>query len=175
VPDRKHLILVGLPGAGKSTVGRAVASQLRLRFLDFDVEIAKREKLSIPELFAAKGEPYFRELERTLTAELRDGRGMVLAPGGGWIANPGCLEALRARAILVYLEVSPERAVARMGLGLTKRPLLMRPNPVEQATNLLAARKELYLQSDHTVSTDLIARDEVVRLIVALAMAEQGG
>jgi shikimate kinase len=175
VPDRKHLILVGLPGSGKSTVGRAVAIKLGRRFLDFDVEIEKREKLSVVEIFAAKGEPYFRELERAITAELKDVAGMVLAPGGGWIANPGCLEAIRNRATLVYLEVAPERAVVRMGRGLTQRPLLSRPNPVEEATKLLDARKDLYLQSDHTVSTDLLARSEVILRIVALAMAEQGG
>lgn len=175
MPDRKHLIFVGLPGAGKSTVGRAVANKLGRRFLDFDVEIEKREKLSVGEIFATKGEPYFRELERTITAELRDVAGMVLAPGGGWIANPGCLEVIRERATLVYLEVGPERAVARMGRGLTQRPLLSRPDPVEEATKLLEARKALYLQSDHTVSTDLLTRNEVVLRIVALAMAEQGG
>ena len=175
MPDRKHLILVGLPGAGKSTVGRAVANKLGRRFLDFDVEIERREKLSVAEIFATKGEPYFRELERTITAELRDVAGMVLAPGGGWIANPGCFETIRERATIVYLEVSPERAILRMGRGLAQRPLLTRPNPVEEATNLLAARKELYLQSDHTVSTDSLARDEVVLRIVALATAEQGG
>jgi shikimate kinase len=62
-----------------------------------------------------------------------------------------------------------------MGRGLTQRPLLSRPNPVEEATKLLDARKDLYLQSDHTVSTDLLARSEVVLRIVALAMTEQGG
>ena len=175
MPDRKHLVLVGLPGSGKSTVGRAVASKLGRRFLDFDVEIEKRTKLSVAELFATRGEPYFRELERAITAELRDVAGLVLAPGGGWIANPGCLEAIRACSTLVYLEVAPERAVARMGRGLSQRPLLSRPNPVEEATKLLAARKELYLQSDHTVSTDLLTRNEVVSHIVALATAEQGG
>jgi shikimate kinase len=175
VPDRKHLILVGLPGSGKSTVGRAVARALGRRFLDFDAEIEVREKATVAEIFATKGEPYFRELERTITAELRDAAGMVLAPGGGWIANPGCLETLRSRSTLVYLEVTPERAVARMGRGLTQRPLLTRPNPVEEATKLLTARNELYLQSDHTVSTDSLTRSEVVLRIVALARAELGG
>ncbi len=175
MPDRKHLILVGLPGSGKSTVGRAVANKLGRRFLDFDIEIERREKLSVSEIFAIKGEPHFRELERTLTEELRNVAGMVLAPGGGWIAAPGCLEAIRDRATLVYLEVDPERAISRMGRGLTLRPLLTRPNPVEEATKLLEARKELYLQSDHTVSTDLLTRNEVVLRIVALAMGGQGG
>jgi shikimate kinase len=175
VPDRKHLILVGLPGAGKSTVGRAVANHLGRRFLDFDVEIEQREKRSVAEIFSTKGEPYFRELERIITAELHDVAAMILAPGGGWIANPGCLESIREWSTLVYLEVAPEQAVARMGRGLTQRPLLSRPNPVEEMTKLLAVRKELYLQSDHTVSTDSLTRNEVVLRIVALATAEQGG
>jgi shikimate kinase len=175
VSYQRHLVLVGLPGSGKSTVGRAVARRLGRQFLDFDVEIETREKLAVAEIFATKGESYFRELERAITLELRDHAGMVLAPGGGWIANPGCLEAIRQQSMMVYLEVEPELAVARMGRGLTKRPLLLRPNPVGEATNLLAARKELYLQSDHTVSTDLLTRNEVVDRIVALATAERGG
>ena len=75
-----HLILVGLPGAGKSTVGSALARELDRSFLDFDSEIARREGMSISEIFAQKGEPTFRMLEHTLTEELREHGGMVLAP-----------------------------------------------------------------------------------------------
>ena len=87
-PAVPHLILVGLPGAGKSTVGSVLARELGRSFLDFDAEIARREGMSIAEIFATKGEPTFRQLEHGLTEELKDLGGMVLAPGGGWVARP---------------------------------------------------------------------------------------
>ncbi len=166
---RPHLILVGLPGAGKSTVGRAVADRLGRSFLDFDAEIERREMATVAEIFASRGEPHFRTLEHALTVELLATGYMVLAPGGGWIANAGCLELLRPPAQLVYLKARPEAAVARMGAAAARRPLLMHPDPVNELKRLLALREPLYLQSDHTVNTELMPFDKVVDRIVALA------
>jgi shikimate kinase len=95
----------------------------------------------------------------------------VLSPGAGWIANPGCLELLRPPAIVVYLKVRPEVALARMGPAAAERPLLSRPDPVGEVRRLLEARESLYLQSDHTVSTDKMTFQQVVDDIVALARA----
>lgn len=80
-----HAILIGLPGAGKSTVGRRVAKSLDREFLDFDDEIARREGKSVAEIFSESGERYFRTLEMELTRSLAARSGMILAPGGGWI------------------------------------------------------------------------------------------
>lgn len=168
-----HLILVGLPGAGKTSVGRAVAEQLGRRFLDFDAEIERREGVSIAEIFASSGEQHFRALERRLTDSLRTERGYVLSPGGGWIANPGCLDALRPPAVLVYLQVEPARALKRMAGSVQSRPLLKRPDPVGELTKLLADREHLYLLADHTLRVDFLRETEVVSRIVALARGER--
>src|ERR1044072_6860459 len=85
---RPHLVLVGLPGAGKSTVGKAVAGRLGRTFFDFDLEIERRQGKTIAEIFGEKGEGHFRELERALTEELRLMGNMILAPGGGWVTSP---------------------------------------------------------------------------------------
>jgi shikimate kinase len=164
-----HLILVGLPGSGKTRSGLAVADRLGRAFLDFDAEIERREHQSVAEIFAAKGEPYFRRLESALTRELAETSNMVLSPGGGWIANPGCLELLRPPAALVYLKVKPEIAIARMGGGAWRRPLLNRPDPVAEIRRLLVARESFYLKADHTISTDTMSLSQVVDCIVALA------
>ena len=169
--QRPHLILVGLPGSGKTRAGQAAAEKLGRRFLDFDAEIERRELVSISEIFAAKGEPHFRELERSITNEVRGTSNMVLAPGGGWIANPGCLELLRPPAILLYLKVKPEIAVSRMGRGTARRPLLRQGKPAAQLTDILKKREDLYLQSDHTISTDFLSYIQVAERIVALATA----
>ena len=168
-PAQPHLILVGLPGAGKTSVGVAVAERLKRPFLDFDAEIERRQHISIAEIFGSKGEPYFRKIESALTEELRTVGNMVLSPGGGWIANEGCLEMLRPPATLVYLKVKPEIALARMGKETVRRPLLMRPDPIGELRRVLEAREKLYLQADHTVSTDMMSLKEAIDRIVVLA------
>ncbi len=164
-----HLVLVGLPGSGKSTVGRAVAERLGRPFLDFDLEIQRREGAPVAQLFAEHGEPWFRDQERALTRELASASGMVLAPGGGWMANPRCYEALKDRALIVYLKVRPEKALTRMGAEKSLRPLLSRPDPLAELRKLEAARESLYLQANHTVSTEMMSLAEVVDTIVVLA------
>ena len=170
-PAKSHIILVGLPGAGKTTIGRAAAIELNRPFLDFDAEIERREYLGIAEIFASKGEPYFRSLEKKLTEELRTVGNMVLSPGGGWIANPGCLDLLRPPALLIYLKVRPEVALARMGKDVVRRPLLARPDPIGELRHLLWSRETIYAKADHTVSTDLMTLQEAIDRIVALARA----
>jgi shikimate kinase len=166
-----HLILVGLPGAGKSSVGRAVAEALGRQFLDFDIEIERREYLTIGELFASKGETHFRALELALTQEVSALGNMILAPGGGWIANPGCVALLRPPAMMVYLQVRPDIAVKRMSSGVASRPLLRRADPLSELRRILEGREQLYLQADHTVSTDKMPFQQIVSRIVALATA----
>jgi shikimate kinase len=162
---------VGLPGAGKTAVARALGEVMGRRVLDFDAEISRREGESIADIFGSEGEAHFRKLERTLTEELRETGGMILAPGAGWIANEGCLALLRPPSIAIYLKVRPEIAIARMGAAAAERPLLRRPDPEAEVRRLLEAREALYMQSNHTVSTDKMTQSQVVDCIVALAMA----
>jgi shikimate kinase len=170
-PSRPHIILVGLPGAGKSTVGRRVARRLGRRFLDFDHEIERREGMSIAELFAKRGEPYFRLLEIELTRELVDTGGMLLSPGGGWIMNDGALGLLRPPAGMIYLHLSPEVALRRMRRGRAKRPLLAGPDPLAALRRLLAAREPLYRTADHVVSVETFKPQQVIEEVTRLASA----
>lgn len=168
-----HIVLVGLPGSGKSTVGRAVAEALSRNFLDFDAEIERREGTTIAEIFAARGEAHFRSLERALTEELSGAGGFVLAPGGGWITNPGCVALLKPPATFIYLQVEPARALKRMSAGAESRPLLRRPDPAAELTKILQEREAAYLLADHTVRVDFLGQSEVVAYIVALAWKER--
>lgn len=164
-----HLILTGLPGSGKSSVGAAVARALGRRFLDFDVEIERRAGRSIATIFETAGEEAFRALELELTRELEQAEGMVLAPGGGWIVVPGALELLRPPGVLVYLRASPEVVLERMGHSRSRRPLLNDPDPLSRLRALLHAREARYLLADHVVGVEHIELQRVVLEVARLA------
>jgi shikimate kinase len=155
-------------------VGEAVAEGLGRRFLDFDQEIERRAGCSVAELFRTKGEPAFRALELDLTRELAAAAGMVLAPGGGWIAIPGALELLRPPGVLVYLRASPEVVLERMGHSRSLRPLLSAPDPLAELRELLVKREARYLLADHVVDVEHIDLQHVISSIMRLAPASGG-
>jgi shikimate kinase len=168
---RPHLVLVGLPGAGKSTVGKAVAERLGRTFLDFDLEIERRQGKTIAEIFGEKGEGHFRELERALTEELRLMGNMIQAPGGGWASNPEVVRLLRPPSRLIYLRLRPETALVRLGSERSSaRPLLMRPDPLGELRRLLDARKAAYESADHVIEAELLDVEEVIKRVSSLAL-----
>lgn len=168
-PSKPHLILVGLPGSGKTTVGQAVAERTGRTFLDLDQEIERREARSIGALFAEKGEAYFREKERELTEELTLVGNMIIAPGGGWVANPKVVALLRPPGQLVYLKVLPGTALKRLGPMRAMRPLLVRPDPLAELNKLLEARKAAYESADHVINTELYNLQRVIEKVMELA------
>jgi shikimate kinase len=163
-----HLILVGLPGSGKSTVGALLAEALGRPLLDFDAEITRREGMPIPDIFGEKGEGHFRELEHGLTTELTEFGGMVLAPGGGWVTRRENLTLLRPPARLIYLKITTSVAVLRMGASTTSRPLLNRPNPKAELDRLLSARIMTYESADLVVNVDHLDPQKVTQRIIEL-------
>jgi len=168
-PSRPHVILVGLPGSGKSAVGRAVATQLDRTFLDFDLEIERREGKSISEIFGEQGEAYFRVKEVTLTKELQQFGNMILAPGGGWIMNPDVVGLLRPPGRLIYLRVQPETALKRLGNRRSLRPLLSRPDPGSELERLYDQRRKAYETADDVVDTELYSLQRVIEKVMELA------
>lgn len=171
----RHLVLLGLPGAGKSTVGPLVARALLRPFVDLDAAIEAEAGRSIPSIFAEEGEAGFRARERVLTDRLLApaAAAIVLAPGGGWIETAANRRHLGASAIAVYLRVSVPVAIARMGASAADRPLLAGADPAAKLAELLARREHLYLQSRHTVSVESMSPNEVASYIVALATGER--
>jgi shikimate kinase len=164
-----HIVLVGLPGSGKSTVGRAVAQRLRRPFLDFDNEIERREGVSVARIFAERGEPAFRALEIALTRELVAAPPMVLAPGGGWITNDGVVEMLRPPARIVHLRVSPAEALRRLSRARIVRPLLRGSDPRAAMQELWDRRAGLYSVADVEIDVELVDNQRVINAVVALA------
>ena len=165
-PSKPHLVLVGLPGAGKTTVGAMLAAKLGRSFLDFDAEIERREGMPITQIFGERGEAAFRQLERKLTEELKELGNIVLAPGGGWITDPESVAVIRPPAVMVYLRVRPETALKRLGGAAGGRPLLNRPDPLGELTKLFEARRALYQAADHEIATELLTPQQVTDQIV---------
>jgi shikimate kinase len=171
----RHVILVGLPGAGKSTVGPLVAATLGRPFLDFDQELERRVGLAVPAQFARDGEPAFRAREAALSAELAAADPMVLAPGGGWMANSAAAAPLRPVGRIIYLRTAPAAALARLGAGVRERPLLAAADdPLAALTALLARRGAVYEAADHALDTDGRTPAEVADSVVALVRGGEG-
>ena len=170
-PDRPNIILVGLPGAGKTTTGRAVAKQLHWPFVDFDTEIEHREHASVASIFAEKGEAYFRGLEQSLSDEMAACNGTVISAGGGWITNRTSVALLRGTGRIVYLRVGPEGAIGRLTNARVRRPLLEVPDPLLTLNQIFEARRRLYEEADLTIDTEVLERKEVIEQIRLYALS----
>jgi shikimate kinase len=151
-----HLFIVGFMGSGKSTVGRLVAARLDLPFLDLDAQIVERERTDIATIFAEQGEPAFRELEHDALAGLRDLAPHVVACGGGVVVDDRNRVLLKDLGRVVYLRVTAEEALARIG-SAEGRPLLAGPDPLAAGRTLLAARERL---SSAVADVDTTGKDE---------------
>lgn len=169
LPSDGHIVLVGLPGSGKSTIGRAVAKVLGRPFLDFDVEIERRTGKSITRLFAQDGESVFRQMEVDLTKELAAAPPMVLAPGGGWITNFGVLALVRPPGRIIHLRISVDGALRRLSRSRVVRPLLRTEDPEAAMTRLWERREPLYAQADLVIDVEVVDSQQVVAQVVALA------
>ena len=160
----RQLILTGLPGSGKSTVGRALALRIGWEFVDLDELVTERAGRSVERIFAESGEEQFRELEALATAELRERDRLVAAPGGGWITRPEAVTLLRPPARLAYLRVDPDVAAARIAGSREVRPLLGRVDSTAKMWELHRAREHLFKTADMAVDTEVIVSEVVTAL-----------
>lgn len=144
----ERVVLLGYMCSGKSTVAQMLARRLEWDYLDFDVEIERREGRTVAEIIETSGEEYFRELEATLTAEAAEARALVLAPGGGWITRPELLDQLGPGTLSAWLRVSPQETVRRLREDTIARPFKDHPDPVGRIAEMLAEREPLYRLAD---------------------------
>jgi shikimate kinase len=168
-PLGAHIVLVGLPGAGKSTVGQLAADLLGVPFLDFDAELERREGMPVSEIFLVRGERYFRRLERELTAEVRRKPPMLLAPGGGWMIDPANVALVRPPSRIIHLRVGVEAALSRLGPDRALRPLLTGDEPQERLAGLSKARTPVYETADAEIDTQPLVPQEVASAVGELA------
>jgi shikimate kinase len=171
-PDGPRVVLIGPPGAGKTSVGRALATRWGVQFRDTDEDVEKAAGKAVSEIFVDDGEARFRELETDAVAAALDDHPGVLALGGGAVTTPVTRERLSGLRV-VFLDVGLAAASSRVGLGST-RPLLL-GNVRSQLKALLDARRPLYsAAASVTVATDDFSVDEVVERVAA-AVEQQIG
>lgn len=144
------IALVGMPGSGKSTVGRQLSRQLSWDFVDSDAVLEKRLGMSIREWFARHGEDAFRDEEQAVIEDLTQREGIVIATGGGAVLRPSNRNALHSRCHVFYLRASPEELYRRVRHD-TQRPLLQVDDPLARLRELYRERDPLYRRTAHFV------------------------
>ncbi|HLU67524.1 MAG TPA: shikimate kinase [Kofleriaceae bacterium] len=157
--------LLGVRGAGKSTVGAEVARHLGTPFVELDQRIEQAAGLSLGEIFELHGEEHYRRLEREALREVLDGSRVVLATGGSLVSDAGTYDLLRERARTVWLRARAEDHWERVIRQGDRRPMAENPHAFAQLRALLAAREPLYARAHHVVDTSGRAVDEVVRAV----------
>ena len=161
----RAIVLVGLMGAGKTTVGRRLASRLGLPFRDADVEIETAAGMPISDIFTIYGEPAFRDGERRVIARLLEEGPMVLATGGGAFMNAETRARIAATAVSVWLKVDHETLMRRVRRR-SNRPLLANPDPEGTMRRLMAERYPVYAEANATVESSDMPHDRVVSQVV---------
>lgn len=170
----RPLVLVGMMGAGKTTVGRRLATRLDRHFVDSDEEIEKAAGMTIEDIFATRGEPEFRAGEARVIARLLKDQGLVLGTGGGAFMNADTRAAIKTAAVSVWIKADFELLFARVQRR-SNRPLLKTANPRQTLKDLIDKRYPVYAEADVTVVSRDIPQDQVATEVLEAVLTYLGG
>lgn len=166
VLGKRNLVLVGLMGAGKSAIGKLVASELGIPFIDSDHEIERVSRMTIPELFEKYGEPEFRKLENRVIKRLLRSGPRVLSTGGGAFMNDDTRASIKAAGLSLWLDADLETLWERV-IKRDNRPLLKTENPKQTLENLMIARYPTYALADLSVKSRDVKKDVIAAEVIA--------
>src|SRR5208282_5521810 len=164
---RRSIVLVGMMGVGKSSIGRRLAARLGIPFVDADTEIEKAAAMSIADIFARHGEADFRSGEARVIARLLESGPQVLATGGGAVMNPATRAAIRAKGVSIWLSAESDVLRRRISKRKNDRPMLQTADPAATLRQLLLEREPIYAQADLTVQSREVPHEAIVADIVA--------
>ncbi|MFQ5846408.1 MAG: shikimate kinase [Candidatus Methylomirabilales bacterium] len=162
----RNIVLTGMMGTGKTTVGHYLAAQLQVPFYDLDELIEQESGLSIPAIFQERGETAFRVLERGVVSRLCELQGCVIATGGGTITDPENLCRLQQRGEIICLTAAPERILARVE-GMEHRPLLWHADKLERIRVVMRVRAPVYAALGEPIDTTNLSVEEVAAQVLA--------
>jgi shikimate kinase len=157
----RSIVLVGMMGAGKSTIGRRLSARLRLPFLDADSEIEAAAGMSIPDIFETHGEPHFRDGEARVIARLLDGGPAVLATGGGAFMHEDTRTRIRDKAVSIWLKADADIIMKRVKRR-ADRPLLRTVDPAATVGRLIEEREPVYQRADLTIWSRDVPHEKIV-------------
>jgi len=164
---RRSIVLVGMMGAGKSSIGRRLAQRVGLSFIDADAEIEAAAGMTIAEIFASYGEPYFRSGEQRVIARLLESGPQVLATGGGAYMNPETRAAIRQKGISVWLKADFEVLMRRVKRRATADRPMLQGDPAQRIRHLMEERYPVYAEANVTVMSREVAHETIVNEIIA--------
>jgi shikimate kinase len=157
----RSVVLIGMMGAGKSTIGRRLSARLRLPFLDADTEIEAAASMSIPDIFETHGEPHFRNGEARVIARLLDSGPAVLATGGGAFMREDTRSRIAGKAVSIWLKVDVDVIMKRVKRR-ADRPLLQTADPVSTVGRLISEREPVYKSADITILSRDVPHEKIV-------------
>lgn len=165
--NAKNIVLIGMMGSGKSSIGCRLATRLDLPFKDSDTEIENAAGMEVAEIFTQHGEDSFRDGERRVILRLLEKQNTVLALGGGAFMNEEIFAAIKQKAVSVWLDVDLKELVRRVGKRPNKRPLLKEGNPEDILRTLMATRAPIYAQADIVVKSKSESHKATAQAIIA--------
>jgi shikimate kinase len=169
----RHILLVGLSGSGKSTVGKLVAEALGADVIDIDSLLVREMGMPVSQIFGMVGEARFRQMEREAVSTAQAREPCVIVPGGGWAAQAGQLEAAKPLSLVIYLKCSAATATKRSEQG-EARPLLAGVDPAQRMRTLLEEREPFYTQANHQVDAEYGQPEAVAAEVMELARKHGG-
>lgn len=167
-----RIILIGYMGAGKTTVGKALAAELGLRFYDLDWYIESRMRKTVAQLFAELGEEGFRRIERNMLHEVAEFEGVLISCGGGTPCFYDNMQYINQQGLTLYLKASPEVLYKHLKMGKSVRPLLLNKTPEEVQrfiSEQLKAREQFYMRAQFTLDVNLMDNFDKIKISVAQA------
>src|ERR1700733_2834419 len=162
----RSIVLVGMMGVGKSSIGRRLAARLGVPFVDADSEIETAAGMSIPDIFARHGEAYFRNGEARVIARLLESGPQVLASGGGAVMNADTRATIKAKGVSIWLKAEFEVPMPRIAKRKNERPMLQTDDPSETLRQLLITREPFYALADLTVQSREAPHETIVAEIM---------